>query len=131
MGGSVGSFVGRSNRSCEFLLESDREIDAVAEGIVRIFEEFALPYFEKFSSLDAIDAELNRSPQEATPNRVAPWLRCATGVIVAKLVGRPNYPELVAVYSEILSRSDKGFYLKRFQALLKTLETIGPEGRTT
>ena len=91
---------------------------------MQVFRTFALPYFEKFVSLAAIDAELNDKPTERTPNRGSPWLRCSTGLIVAKLVGRPNYQELIDIYTEVVSGNAKGFYLKRFQALVQSLEAV-------
>ncbi len=122
IGGFVGSIRGGINRDCEFLSSGEEDIPQVADALIRILYEFAMPWFQRFSSLPAIDAELNDKPSERTPNRVAPWLRCATGSIVAKLVDRPHYDELVAVYLDAMRNSDKGFYLARYQALLDSLD---------
>ena len=46
---------------------------------------------------------------------------------MAKLTGRKNYDELVAVYRRTLEAFSDGFYLPRFEALLKDLETKGPQ----
>lgn len=88
---------------------------------MKVLHEFAIPYFNKFASVYAIDAELNSRPTERTPNRGFPWLRCSTGIILAKLVGRPDYDTFVKIYSDVLTRSNEGFYLKRFEALLDSL----------
>jgi hypothetical protein len=124
IGGAIGNILKNDNRACEFLLESESHIAPVTEKIVQVFREFALPYFDKFKSLIAVDAELNTKPTERTPHRVAPWLRCSTGIIVAKLIGRPDYQHLADVYTDVMTRSDKGFYLKSFRALLKSLEFV-------
>jgi len=124
IGGSIGNIMKNDNRECEFLLESEDEIGHVSENIVRVFREFALPYFERFHSLRAIDAALNENPIERTPHRVAPSLRESTGLIVAKLVGRPDYDHLVDLYSTIMRDSHKGFYHKKFEALVKSLGSI-------
>ena len=128
IGGFIGSIRGGTNRDCEFLLNKEEDIPQVADALIRILHDFAVPWFERFSSLPAIDAELNDKPSERTPNRVAPWLRCATGSIVARLVDRPNYDELVAIYVDAMRSSDKGFYLERYQALLDWLarEDVSP-----
>jgi hypothetical protein len=107
-----------------FVLESESQVAAVAEEILNVFREVALPYFERWGSLAAIDAELNNSPGERTLHRALAWYRCSTGIIVAKLVGRPNYEELAAFYTEVMTKDNKGFYLKRFEALLKSLEKV-------
>jgi hypothetical protein len=126
MGGSVGHFLKGSGRACEFLLTSNSDVAPVAEQVTRVFEEFAIPYFERWASLTAIDAELNDKPLEPTLQRSLAWFRCSTGIIVAKLVGRSDYEQLAKLYSDVMARDNKGFYLKRFQALLKSLEAIEP-----
>jgi hypothetical protein len=124
MGNSVGIFLNGDSRSCEFLVESKSEAAPTAEKIAGVFREFALPYFERWGSLAAIDAELNDKPGERTHQRALAWFRCSTGLIVAKLVGRPDYEQLVAFYTEVMTKDNKGFYLKRFQPLVKSLESI-------
>jgi len=126
IGNAIGAMVSGDNRACEYLLEKRSEVVSVTEKIVRVFHAFALPYFARFNSLAAIDAELNDKPTERTPQRVVPWLRCATGVIVAKLTGRINYNQLVEIYTDVMSNSEKGFYFGRFQALVKSLEEKSP-----
>jgi hypothetical protein len=124
MGAAVGTLVSGSPRACEFLLESESEIPYVTEKILRIFRDVALPYFEHWGSLAAIDAELNNKPAERTYHRALAWFRCSTGIIVAKLVGRSDYENLVAFYTSVMTQDNKGFYLKRFQALVKSLESV-------
>jgi hypothetical protein len=127
IGSSVGNITAGNNRACEFLLEDDHNVSSVAESIVDIFGRIGLPYFDKFRRISAIDNELNANPTERTPNRVLPWLRCSTGVIVAKLSGRSDYAKLAEVYSDVMRKSDKGFYLKRFESLLRSLESVHAE----
>jgi hypothetical protein len=123
MGAPIGTLLGGSARDCEILLESKSEIASVTEKIMRLFHDVALPYFERWSSLAAIDAELNNNPSHKTLHRGLAWFRCSTGIIVAKLIGRPDYEQLARFYTEVMSQDNKGFYLKRFEALLKALES--------
>lgn len=51
-------------------------------------------------------------------------VRCAHGLITAKLTGRPDYEELVRIYSERLRQTDKGFYLPKLQALIADLAAL-------
>jgi hypothetical protein len=124
IGATVAGLMGGGVRACEFRLSSESQIHAVAGQIADVFDEFALPYFEKWSSLEAIDAELNDEPAKQTIHRGAGWLRCSTGIIVAKLVGRPNYRQLAGFYHDVMAGVSKGFYLKRFEALLSSLDNI-------
>jgi hypothetical protein len=116
--------MGGHAQRCEFPLVSDSQVEDVAEEVMDVFREFALPYVEQWSSLQAIDVELNEVPGIRTIHRAAGWFRCSTGIIVAKLVGRPNYRQLAAFHHDVMARIDNGFYLKRFEALLKSLDEI-------
>ena len=117
MGAPAGTLLSGSPRACEFLLESESEIASVTEKIVRVFREVALPYFERLGSLAAIDAELNDKPAERTSHRGLAWFRCSTGIIVAKLVGRPDYDRLAAFYLDVMTRDNKGFYVRALPAV--------------
>ncbi|WP_419728008.1 hypothetical protein [Lichenicola sp.] len=123
---TIGSFVGQltsgSNSACEFPVNSIEDVPAACDSIFHVFTDFALGYFQRFDVLDEIDRELNSAPLEHNVNRGVSYFRCTTGVIVAKLVGRADYEHLVDVYTEIMRTSNKGFYLKRFQALVASLE---------
>lgn len=124
MGSSVGILLTGDSRSCEVLLEKESQVGPVAERIEGVFHEFVLPFFERWGSLIAIDAGLNDKPAERTHLRHLAWERCSTGIIVAKLVGRRDYDQLADFYMGVMSGDSKGFYLKRFQALLKSLESV-------
>lgn len=123
-GNSIGILQSGDSRGCEFLLESESQITLIAEKIACVFSEFALPYFERWRSLVSIDGELNDKPSERTNQRPLAWQRCSTGIIVARLVGRTDYSNLVDFYMKIMTEDNKGFYLKRFRALVKSLEAI-------
>jgi hypothetical protein len=124
MGNSVGSLIGKSSRDCEFLVETDADVPAVTEKVIEVFRDFAIPYFNKWRSLQAIDAELNDDPASKTKHRGLAWFRCSTGLIVARLLGRTDYEKLAEIYTEIMTKDNKGFYLKWFLPLRKSLEEI-------
>jgi hypothetical protein len=124
MGNSVGEYLNKSGRSCEFLIVTSDQVTDISDIILEIFRGFAIPYYERWGNLVAIDAEINGNPEINSPHRPLPWYRCTTGLIVARLVGRSNYGELVAAYANIMTQNNKGFYLSRFQALVKSLESI-------
>jgi hypothetical protein len=126
IGAGVGHIIADDNRKCEFRLKTEEDVPPVADKLADVFRNFALPYYEKFSSLQAIDAEFNNSPTERTRNRSGGWLRCSTGIIVARLVGRPDYDELAKIYTRVMEQVDGGFYLKTFCALLESLQSIEP-----
>jgi hypothetical protein len=126
IGAGIGNIMAGDNRKCEFRVKTEADASPAAEKIENVFREFALPYYQKYGSLQAIDAELNSHPQERTPHRGYGWLRCSTGIIVARLVGRPNYEALAEIYTKVITEVDRGFYLKYFMPLLESLKTIDP-----
>lgn len=127
IGGSIGKIFPGDSHAYNFFIDSSVDIPHVAAAIIDVFQERALPYFAKYCSLQEIDRELNSFPAQATPHRVMTWLRCSTGLIVAKLVDRPDYEQLVDIYTSTLRRKDRGFYLSRFEDLVRSLETVHTE----
>ena len=126
MGVMISTLKGGGVRGCEYLLGTTEQVDEVAEKVVHELHECGPPYFERWSSLDRIDAELNDDPFRRSIHRSLAWFRCSTGSIVARLVNRSNYRELVATYREIMSKDNKGFYYKWFDRLLSDLEDVSP-----
>lgn len=130
VGVSIGVMLAGDTRAHQSIMVSEADIPRITAEIVELFQKYALPYFDKFGALRAIDAELNNKPTRHTVHSGAPWLRCSTGVIVAKLVGRSDYRRLATVYTDVMRKQDRGFYLRYFEALLKSLEAIDPEDDT-
>lgn len=126
LGAPIGALRGGTNSSCDILVEELADVPRAVVELERLFREVALPYYERFSDLCEIDRVLNDEPNARTPHRGMNWLRCATGLIVARLVGRPNYDELVAVYRKTLETTDKGFYVSRFEDLVDSLRDMRP-----
>jgi hypothetical protein len=124
IGSGVGNLLSGDNLACEFRLDLYGDITTVSERVVHVFHDFAVPYFQRFGCLSAIDSELNDAPSARTPQRAVPWLRCSTGAIVAKLTGSPDYDRLVHIYTDIMKCANGGFYLERFESLLRALDSI-------
>ncbi|WP_425616852.1 hypothetical protein NA78x_000513 [Anatilimnocola sp. NA78] len=102
-------------------------VDVVASQLLEIFHDKAMPYYSHFSSLVAVDTAINAQPSDNSVHRAMPWLRCSTGAIVAKLVGRDNYDYLVSIYTDILRKDSNGFYLPRFELLLSDIAKLTPD----
>lgn len=91
------------------------------------FEECAEPVFNELSSLEAIDAIVNGNLATPCIFRPHPWFRASTGLIVAKLVKRANYDDVVKKYTELVGEFSKGFYLARFRGLVEILSNLADE----
>jgi hypothetical protein len=97
------------------------DIHSVAARLMSIFEEEALPYFDQFPNMAAVDSAINDKPTEPCIHRVLPWFRCSTGIIAAKLTHRTNLDELIGIYRRVLTSDNNGYYLPMFNALVADL----------
>ncbi len=125
VGSSVGIILAGDARRCEFGLATAADLPAVVQGVERVFHEFALPYFERYGSIEAIDELLNTDPLQPTPHKIL-WDRYAIGLITAKLLGRANFEELARIARERVALMNKGAFMPKIEALLALLETQPP-----
>ncbi len=124
VGASLGAILGGTQDDCAFPIKNQAEIELAAELAAEAFNKFAMPYYNKWSTLGAIDAGLNDDPNAKVGYlRAMPWFRCSTGIIVAKLVGRKNYADLVSRYTNVMTTNNDGFYLSRFNSLVDLLNS--------
>jgi hypothetical protein len=105
-------------------LSDEAGLAAAVARIVAIFHEKAEPYFTQFSTLAAVDAAVNDHPGDDCVHRDMAWLRCSTGVVVARLVGRQDYDQLVSIYQETVRKKSPQL-LPRFESLLSDLGNPG------
>ena len=95
-------------------------VPVVASLAESAFDTVAAPYFDKYSSVAAVDSLLNKELHSV--HYIMPWVKCSNGLIAARLNQRPNYDELAAIYSKAMKRIDEGFYSDRFEALVEDLK---------
>jgi hypothetical protein len=105
-------------------LSDEAHLPAATSRIMAIFHEKAEPYFAQFSTLAAVDSAINDQPDADCVHRDSTLLRCSTGVLVAKLVGRENYDQLVSIYREMV-RNKSNHSLAKFELLLSDLANPG------
>src|SRR6185503_14968724 len=69
MGTAVGELIGGGSRAGEFRLLDVTDLTGAAAGIISLFRSHAVPYFERWSSLQNIDSELNGEPWRRSLHR--------------------------------------------------------------
>lgn len=103
-----------------FTVSNEDEMIEAVKLTKKYFFEVANPYYLKYGSLESIDKILNEDIDKMSVHCV-PWrFRGPKGIIVAKLVKRSNYDELVKVYSKKMEKTnpeDK----KRFRLIVDYL----------
>lgn len=128
VGAPLGIILGETARGCEFILESDTELESIAREVIASFENIALPYFSNWSNIKNVDSALNDDPSLRVPKLRGglAWFRCSTGIIIARLTNRKDYDRLVSFYGDVMAVDNNGFYSKRFDLLVKYLKNIEP-----
>jgi hypothetical protein len=93
-----GSVIGTKEE--RFVISEDKDIEKVIRELKRVFRQIALPYYEKYNTLQILDKILNDIPLQVCVH--APFLpsKRMNGLVVAKLIKRSNYEELVSIYTE-------------------------------
>ena len=110
-----------NDKSLRFVGTKGEDISHLVTSIVCSFDKYANPYFTEFGSLEKVDSLLNDNPGVPCPHRLLPWLRAVTGLVVAKVMERKDFPQLQEFYSEQVRSISNGFYWLRFEKLLTLL----------
>jgi hypothetical protein len=121
VGGSVGELRDGRLTACQFPIKKEDDPASSALPILEVYRSFAVPYFDKFSDLAAIDQLLNADLSQRVSGVGPPFLRLSRGLIVAHMLRRPDFDDLASRYSEQLTTVSDGFYLKWFTPLLAEL----------
>jgi hypothetical protein len=87
-------------------IENDSDIDTVLPMISNSIDIVALPYFDKYGSIEAIEKILNDTDNELTKHCSINPLRFAHGLIAAKLTKNPKFIELKNYYIDYFSDKD-------------------------
>jgi hypothetical protein len=90
------------NGNLSIRLIQNEDIEAAVETLEKYYNDIAMPYFERYTTLKAIDDIINSPPFDCCPAHVGGNFdnRCMKGLIVAKLVNNPSYEELVRIYDD-------------------------------
>lgn len=105
-------------------LTAEADLGPALAQLSAIFHDKAEPYFAQFSTLAAVDAAINDQPGDECVHRDMGWVRSATGLIVARLVDRADFDQLVSVYREAVHKKAPPL-LPRFELLLNDLGNLG------
>lgn len=97
-----------------------------ALDMLSFFRDVVLPYFEKYTDINTMDAELNNDPlrKENTRFKFYPY---HVAITLAKLTGRSDFEELVEIYRkhmEVAGGEVTEEILPKFNELVEHLRTL-------
>jgi hypothetical protein len=98
----------------------DYQSNVIAQELYIIFKEIALPFFDKYDTLEKIDKALNIKPEDTSLTGAI--FKGSKALIIAKLMCRRNFKELADYYYNYYKNFSEGFYLPNYIRLKEFLE---------
>lgn len=105
-----------------YYLNSESDLDSCIGGIIKEFKSVALPFFDKYQSVEAIEKAINVKNGKSIFAGVK--YEGNMGIILAKLVNNPDFDYYKNQYLKYYTKKDDGFYLEEFENILKELKNI-------
>ncbi|SOE20420.1 hypothetical protein SAMN06298216_0913 [Spirosomataceae bacterium TFI 002] len=105
-----------------YKIKSQEDIIEWGKIVRKFYEEYAVPFFEKYNSLDAIDKLLNDHPTEKVIYLDDLGWRIIKGLIVAKLINNPKYNELRVYYKSEVESKFQGYFM--YEKCMKTIDFL-------
>ncbi|MFN4958778.1 MAG: hypothetical protein ACK5WO_15505 [Cyclobacteriaceae bacterium] len=93
----------------------------------KFYHEFAIPFFEKYNSVDAIDKLLNEKPSEKVIYCDDLGWRIIKGLISAKLNNNPKYNELRDYYRSEVESKFQGHFM--YEKCMKAIDFLDKHTR--
>lgn len=103
--------------------------DIKSWGVIlkKFYNEFAIPFFEKYNSVDAIDKLLNEKPSEKVIYCDDLGWRIIKGLISAKLNNNPKYNELRDYYRSEVESKFQGYFM--YEKCMKAITFLDEHSR--
>jgi hypothetical protein len=120
LGSNIGLFF--NNLNYRYEIKSREDINKWGQIAREFYNNYAVPFFQKYSSLDAIDKLLNDNPTEKVIYLDDLGWRIIKGLIAAKLNSNPKYPELRAYYKSEVESKFQGYFM--YEKCMKTIEFL-------
>ncbi len=107
----------------EVMLAGLNRVDDAGTALMRIFEDVALPFFDRHSTIADVDRLYNEDPSSSLARHylLHHFARCAYATIAAKLVGNPRYDEITRIYAAFLQEVGGGYRATDYEKLRELL----------
>jgi len=94
-----------------YIIKTSEDIKEWGKIVRKFYEEYAVLFFEKYNSIDAIDKLLNEKPSEKVKFLDDLGWRIIKGLIAAKLNQNPKYGELRDYYKGEVESKFQGYFM--------------------
>jgi hypothetical protein len=109
--------------SFEFIIDKEENISEPQRNILKYFQTVSLDFYRRYDSLEKIFQLYSgyTTKEETLVRQNASWYDKT--LILAKVLGKKEYPELVKEYREKVKHWDQGIYLPTFEKVVSALES--------
>ncbi|MDO5617020.1 MAG: hypothetical protein Q4G16_12560 [Cruoricaptor ignavus] len=121
IGTSIEDLGNSSTTPTRFELTNEIQINGVVSGLAELFENVAVPFFERYNKLSVIDEKLNSNTKDTS--LTGDIFKGTKALITAKLTKRNNFDELATIYHSYYENFADGFYLPEYLRLKELLKS--------
>ncbi|MFQ3577075.1 MAG: hypothetical protein SNJ77_11635 [Cytophagales bacterium] len=120
VGFNIGTYFNEINY--RYKIKTQEDIIEWGKIVRKFYEEYAVPFFEKYNTIDSIDKLLNENPTEKVIYLDDLGWRIIKGLIAAKLNGNPKYNELRDYYRSEVESKFQGYFM--YEKCMKTIDFL-------
>jgi|SRR6218665_1400312 len=120
LGASISDYMNELNYRCH--IKTIEDIKEWGKTIRKFYEEYAVPFFEKYNTVEAVDKLLNENPTERVIYCDDLGWRIIKGLISAKLNQNPKYDELRDYYKSEVESKFQGYFM--YEKCMKTINFL-------
>ncbi|UUV20444.1 hypothetical protein [Paenimyroides aestuarii] len=106
----------------DYKIQTVDDVKEWGKVVKKFYEEYAVPFFKKYNSVDAIDKLLNENPTEKVIYLDDLGWRIIKGLIAAKLNNNPKYNELKDYYKGEVEDKFQGYFM--YEKCMKTIDFL-------
>ena len=105
-----------------YYIRAEEDIKEWGKVVNKFYEEYAVPFFEKYNSVNAVDKLLNEHPIVKVIYCDDLSWRIIKGLISAKLNQNPKYQELRDYYKSEVESKFQGYFM--YEKCMKVIEFL-------
>ncbi|MDR2992409.1 MAG: hypothetical protein LBV11_00995 [Bacillus cereus] len=109
IGTNISSYFGELNY--RYHIKTIEDVKEWGKIVRKFYNEYVLPFFEKYSTVEAIDKLLNDNPSEKVIYCSDLSWRIIKGLIAAKLNNNPQYNDLRNYYKSEVESKFQGYFM--------------------
>lgn len=113
----TGTNLGGSRNKKVYYIENDSEIKKLSVLLSEQIQKYVFPYFDENSSLEKMEKLLNANIEEVSLHHFFSVTKACFGIIIARILDRPNLQELIKQYRDDL-RPAKQEFLNEYEKVV-------------